>query len=458
MAPDFDLECTNLARGGRGRVRLRDYQSGWLLLLFYPRDFSFVCPTELASFSAVVEEFEKRNCRILGIGVDSLDLHDEWLRIPTTEGGLGPLRFPLASDPDGEIARAYGIFVPDRRVAGRGMFLIDPAGLLQYQVVHNFAVGRNSDETLRVLDAMQAGGLCPASWVRGDGTIDPGRMLSPGRILGHYRIQKKLGEGGFGYVLKAWDMWLERTVALKVLRPGRKLDMERVLNEARPAARLSHPNVCAVYAVEVQEGLPVIAMEHLAGESLSARIKRGPVPPAEARVIAHQVATAVAASHALGVVHGDLKPGNIMLTDEGAVKILDFGMASVTQSPASVEVPPGSSGGNGAPTPSTPSRPTLFRGTPPYMSPEHADALPVTPASDVFTFGLVLFEMLTGKRAMPILSLRSSIRSVRAQDFSRFARELPPPFRGLTALCLSRKPEERPAMATLAYWLAGSAS
>jgi alkyl hydroperoxide reductase subunit AhpC/predicted Ser/Thr protein kinase len=454
-APEFELGCTNLPIGGRAKVRLRDYIGSWLLLLFYPRDFSFVCPTELASFSAVVEQFDKRNCRILGVGMDSLDLHEEWLAVPTTEGGLGPLRFPLGSDPEGSASRAYGVYVAERRVAGRGLFLIDPAGLLQYQVVHNLSVGRNSTETLRVLDALQSGGLCPASWVRGDGTIDPGRMLAPGRVLGHYRIQKKLGEGGFGFVLEAWDLWLERTVALKVLRPGRKLDLERVLAEARPAARLSHPNVCLVYSVEVQEELPVIAMEYLRGESLSARLRRGGMAPTEAKRIGHQVAMGVAASHAMGVVHGDLKPSNIMLTESGTVKILDFGLASVTQSPPLREDAAAPLPTDGAPSPSHASRVAMFRGTPPYMSPEHADALPPTTASDVFTFGLVLYEMLTGKRAMPVHSLRSAVRAVRNEDFSRFARELPPPFRGLVALCLSRAPEERPPMTSLAYWLAG---
>jgi serine/threonine protein kinase len=214
--------------------------------------------------------------------------------------------------------------------------------------------------------------------------------------------------------------------------------------------------VCAVYAVDIQEGLPVIAMEHLSGESLSTRLRRGPLEPGEAKRIGHQVATAVAASHALGVVHGDIKPGNIMLTDSGTVKILDFGMASVSQDVPSLDEAEGSGGTNGGPAPVSPSRTSLFRGTPPYMSPEHADALPVTTASDVFALGLVLYEMLTGKRAMPVQSLRSSIKAVRAENFSRFAHALVPPFRGLVASCLSRNPEDRPPMATLARWLAES--
>lgn len=330
-APDFDLAAANLDDGRAGRVRLGDYAGRWLLLLFYPRDFSFICPTELTTFSAAADQFARRRCRLLAIGVDSVELHEEWIATPESEGGLGPMQFPIASDPTGDVSHSYGVWIDDLRVAGRGLFLVDPAGILQYKVIHNLRVGRSTEEALRVLDALRVGGLCPASWTLADGTIDPASALEPGRILGHYRIKRKLGEGGFGQVHEAWDLWLQRSLALKVLRPGRKVDRERVLAEARPAATLNHPYICTVYSVEEQDGLPVIAMEYLAGQPLSRRLREGPLSREEVKTVGRQVATGMAVSHAQGIVHGDLKPGNIMLTDAGFVKILDFGMARMSQ-------------------------------------------------------------------------------------------------------------------------------
>lgn len=451
QAPDFDLPCTNLDRGARGQVRLADYAGRWLLLLFYPRDFSFVCPTELTTFSSLAGEFARRRCSILGVGVDPVELHEEWIATAPDQGGLGPLQFPLASDRDGHAARDYGVYVDDKRVAGRGLFIIDPSGVLQYKVVHNLRVGRGTEEALRVLDALRVGGLCPSSWTLADGTIDPALVLSPGRVLGHYRIRRKLGEGGFGQVYEAWDMWLHRLVALKVLRPGRKVDRDRVLAEARPAAGLSHPNICTVYAVEEQDGLPVIAMEYLPGQSLAKRIRAdGPLPRDEVRAVGRQVAAGMAASHSVGVVHGDLKPGNIMLSEDGGAKILDFGMAriaAVTQDGKAQPVAPArrSTGTNKGSI--------RFRGTPPYVNPEQAFGTPIIPASDVFTFGLVLYEMLTGHRALPTRSLRTAVRTVRKQTLAELARDVPRPFRKTVRACLQHLPTQRPTMAELATLL-----
>lgn len=450
-APDFDLPCANVAGGRRGRARLRDYVGSWLIVLFYPRDFSFVCPTELARFSALVPELAARDCRVLAMGVDPVATHEQWLAAPPEAGGVGPVQFPIASDEDGSVSRAYGAYVSSARVAGRGLFIVDPSGVVQYAVMHNLLVGRSADETLRVLDALRAGGLCPESWTLGDGTLDPSRALSPGRVLGHYRIERQLGQGGFGQVFEAWDLWLHRSVALKVLRPGRKLDHERILEEARPAARVRHPNICAVLAVEVQDGLPVIAMEFLDGEPLSSRIRRGALPPDEARSIARHVARAMAAAHAAGVTHGDLKPGNVMLTADGGVKVLDFGLGFAPPLEGRSEERP--TARKLAPLPRTESGAAMFRGTPQYMTPEHALAQTIGAASDVYGLGLVLYEMLTGKRANSARSLRSAARLARSGSLQTLARPLPQPFRALVTMCLSPAPEERPTMAALEQWL-----
>ncbi len=233
-APDFCLPSISLDQTQAREVRLDDYRGRWLMLFFYPRDFSFVCPTELTTFSATIDDFEQRECDILAVSVDSISLHQEWISTPPEEGGLGPLQFPLGSDADGAVARAYGVWVPEKEVSTRGVFLIDPGGILQYAVIHNLSVGRTPDEVLRVLDALRTGGLCPASWTAADGTIDLESALEPGRILGHYRIRKRLGGGAFGSVFAAWDLRLERMVALKVLRHNLLESRAATVNEAAP--------------------------------------------------------------------------------------------------------------------------------------------------------------------------------------------------------------------------------
>ena len=253
-APRFDLMAVKDARSVPERMRLNDYQGRWLTLVFYPRDFSFVCPTELTALSERHGDFQSRQCELLGVSVDSTTFHQEWLAKPIREGGLGPLHFPLASDPKGEAARAYGVWVEEKQVATRGLFIIDPDGVLQYLVVQSLNVGRQPEEVIRVLDALQSGGLCPAAWTTADGTIDLEHALAPGKILGHYRIRQTLGNGAYGTVFSAWDMLLERDVALKILRRDMIDSRDSILTEARAAARLNHPNICAVYAVEEEAG------------------------------------------------------------------------------------------------------------------------------------------------------------------------------------------------------------
>ena len=191
--------------------------------------------------------------------------------------GLGGLSFPLASDLDGSVARAYGVYQEREHVAVRGLFIIDPEGLVQYQVVHNLSVGRRSQEVLRVLAALQSGGLCREDWMADSQTVDPFKAIRPGSYFSHYLIEDEAGSGTFARVYRARDLQLDRSVALKVFKPDCPVTPSAALAEARAAAALNHPNLCTIYAVDDSAGVPIISMEYIAGESLSKAVEPGPL-------------------------------------------------------------------------------------------------------------------------------------------------------------------------------------
>lgn len=164
QAPDFTME-TALGNGQDfGKVSLSDYKGKWLVLFFYPLDFTFVCPTEIIALSDAVEEFKDLDAEVLGVSVDSIHSHRAWINTPRDQNGLGGLNYQLAADFNKTTARAYGVLDEEAGVAFRGLFIIDPEGVLRYQVVTDLNIGRSNEETLRVLQALQSGGLCPANW------------------------------------------------------------------------------------------------------------------------------------------------------------------------------------------------------------------------------------------------------------------------------------------------------
>ncbi|PYI57214.1 peroxiredoxin [Paenibacillus flagellatus] len=170
-APSFDLPSTKNVETLAERVRLEDYKGKWLIVFFWPYDFTFVCPTEIIAFSDRYDEFLDLDCDVVGVSVDSVYTHRAWMDTPRDRNGIGPIRYPLAADGMKETARAYGVLDDATGVAHRGLFIIDPEGVLRYQVVTDMNVGRSVDETLRVLQALQAGGLCPANWKPGQQTL-----------------------------------------------------------------------------------------------------------------------------------------------------------------------------------------------------------------------------------------------------------------------------------------------
>lgn len=170
-APDFSLLSTKNLETLEEKVSLADFKGKWLLLFFWPFDFTFVCPTEIIAFSDRYDEFLDLDCEIVGASVDSVYTHRAWMNTSRDANGIGPIRYPMGGDVTKEAARAYGVLDEESGSAHRGLFIIDPDGILRYQVVTDMNVGRSVDETLRVLQALQAGGLCPANWKPGQATL-----------------------------------------------------------------------------------------------------------------------------------------------------------------------------------------------------------------------------------------------------------------------------------------------
>src|SRR5262245_30025928 len=219
--------------------------------------------------------------------------------------------------------------------------------------------------------------------------------ITPGTRLGAYEVLAPLGAGGMGEVFRARDTRLGREVALKVLPELFAQDPERLARferEARLLAALNHPRLAAIYGFEHVDGTHFLALELAAGQSLLARLERGPLPLAEAVAVARQVADGLEAAHEKGIVHRDLKPGNVQLAPDGEVKVLDFGLAKAfAPEPTSVDSsqsPTVTSGGT---------RYGVVLGTAAYMSPEQARGLPLDKRTDVWSFGCLLYECLTGR-------------------------------------------------------------
>ena len=174
-APDFEARAV-LPDASFGNIRLSEYRGKYVVLFFYPLDFTFVCPTEIIAFSQRISEFQERNVQILGVSVDSEFSHLAWRNTPRAEGGIGSIEYPLVADLNKAISKSYGVLLPDG-VSLRGLFLIDREGVVRHQVVNDLPLGRSIDEALRMVDALQFfeehGEVCPADWHRGENTIKP---------------------------------------------------------------------------------------------------------------------------------------------------------------------------------------------------------------------------------------------------------------------------------------------
>src|SRR5262249_28097090 len=252
-----------------------------------------------------------------------------------------------------------------------------------------------------------------------------------GMKVGPYEVIAKLGEGGMGEVYRALDTNLGRHVAIKTLPDALAHDPERLTRferEARTLATLNHPNIAAIYGLEPASGVRALVMELVEGPTLADRIAQGPVPLDEALPIARQIALALEAAHENGIIHRDLKPGNVMVRADGAVKVLDFGLAKnagVSQSST-----------DDSPTTIAGTFSGVILGTAAYMAPEQARGRPVDKRLDIWAFGVLLHELITGRRLFGDEDLASTLARVLQEqpDLS----DAPPAVRPLLAKCLEK--------------------
>jgi eukaryotic-like serine/threonine-protein kinase len=265
-----------------------------------------------------------------------------------------------------------------------------------------------------------------------------------GRKLGNYDVGPLVGSGGMGEVYRGRDTSLNRDVAIKVLLPAVAADQERLARfnrEAQVLASLNHPNIAHIHGLEVGESGPFLVMEFVEGPTLADRIAQGRIPLDEALAMARQIADALESAHERGIIHRDLKPANIKVSDDGAVKVLDFGLAkAIDQGPGIGEQ--GSGERANSPTITTPAmtQAGLILGTAAYMSPEQAKGRVVDKRSDVWAFGCVLFEMITGKRAFDGEDVTDTIAAVvRGEpNWSALAPDVPSQIRLLLKRCLEK--------------------
>ena len=266
--------------------------------------------------------------------------------------------------------------------------------------------------------------------------------LTSGAKLGPYEIQSIVGAGGMGEVYRAHDSRLNRTVAIKVLPASFSADrdrLQRFAQEARAAAALNHPNILSIFDIGEEKGAPYVVSELLEGETLRERLRNGALPIRRAVDYALQVARGLAAAHEKGIVHRDLKPENLFLTSDGRVKILDFGLAKLT-------LPESHAGSGDSLTVEVATEAGVVMGTAGYMSPEQVRGKPVDHRSDIFAFGAILYEMISGKRAFhgeTTADTMSAILKEETPELAETARTVPPGLERIVRHCLEKHPTQR---------------
>ncbi|HUH62588.1 MAG TPA: serine/threonine-protein kinase [Terracidiphilus sp.] len=270
-----------------------------------------------------------------------------------------------------------------------------------------------------------------------------------GQALGHYRIEAKLGEGGMGVVYRAFDMHLDRPVAIKILRAGATTSPERrrrFQQEAKAASALNHPNIVHVYDISSSGGTDYIAMEFVDGKTLGQLIGKTGLALRDTLKYAIQVADALARAHAAGIVHRDLKPANIVVSEDGRVKLLDFGLAKLTETAAAADIDSAAGTATMTARQDVQTEEGTILGTVAYMSPEQAEGKKVDARSDIFSFGSMMYEMVTGRRPFEganNISILSAILNKEPPTLAEAAPDAPAELDKIISRCLRKDPERR---------------
>ena len=254
------------------------------------------------------------------------------------------------------------------------------------------------------------------------------------RTLSHYHIDAELGRGGMGVVYRASDTRLGRAVAIKMLTAEATTDADRIrrfVQEARSASALNHPNIVTIYDIEEADGSTFIAMELVEGTTLDRMRAGGQLPVVKALDLGTQIASALEAAHAGGIIHRDIKPANVIVTPDGRAKVLDFGLAKLFERPPNQDTMTAYA-----------TRPGLIMGTPAYMSPEQAEGRTVDARSDIFSLGAVLYEMLAGRRPFAgnsDLGVITSILRDQPPPVRTLRADVPPSVQAIVDRCLAKK-------------------
>ena len=267
--------------------------------------------------------------------------------------------------------------------------------------------------------------------------------LAPGVRLGRYEIRSQIGSGGMGEVYLAWDSELDRTIALKILPPGIASDPERMrrfAHEAKSASALNHPNILIVHDVGRSDSIPFMVTEHVEGDTLRARLRKGRLPLAEALDVAIQIASALSEAHHAGIIHRDIKPENVMVRSGGLVKVVDFGLAKATVEDLASLDPD-------APTEALfqTAAGTVF-GTAAYMSPEQAHGLKVDARTDLFSLGVTLYEMVAGRApfvGVTSTDVMASVLRTQPTPLVQVVSDSPTELDRIVTKALEKDPEER---------------
>ncbi len=406
LAPEIDATTT-----AGTHFRLSEQPSLCTVVYFFPKAFTPGCTIETRRFRENWAELSLLGANVVGVSTDDHDTQCLFAQSMKTP-------FPMIGDADKKIARAYGVLWPILERAKRVTFVIDSRRRIASVIHHEVNIAQHRDEVLRAIDRMRRSTHDPSATL-----VDPVLPVIAPSVL---ELVREAGAGGMGTVYVARDRATDRALAVKVL--GKDACRVRFAREIDVLSRLAHPNIVAyVDHGATDDGRTYLAMEWLDGESLSKRLARGPLELRESVRVVRDVCRGLAAAHALGVVHRDIKPSNVLVTRDGVVKVLDFGVALSRE--RVVE---------------TLTRTGEIVGTPGYMAPEQARSdRKIDARTDLFGVGCLLFRCVTGRRPFDGANAIALLQATLLEETPHLE-GAPPALDALSTELLAKEMDDRP--------------